>query len=304
MNVGSTPYSSAPRIYPKLPTNLYSTKPIRSTLASSGTIIDVTVGKNGEVLAGKKNGIITGSDKPVSVSEQQQKQQADMYEKIAVDKMMNIERQVTAHEQAHKAVAGQFAGPISYDYVTGPDGRKYIVGGDVPIYAPEGRSPEETVQIMERVKRAALAPADPSAQDVSVAAQAAQIQMAARAEISAKNAPMNEQKDYVTSFPLKGKITKISDYNPYSQPIEEPDEEVQTLEPEKKQRMGVLENLTKARRSQLNQASMDLASQATTTREQNDTMGPNLLSYENYKKLVQQQRNYSSKMYIILDVVA
>lgn len=303
MNVGSTPYSSVPRLYSKLATNPYSSKPIKSAIAS-GSIIDVTVGKNGEVSAGKKNGIITGSEKPLSVGDQQQKQRAEMYEKIAVDKMLNIERQVTSHEQAHKAVAGQFAGPISYDYVSGPDGKKYIVGGDVPIYAPEGRSPEETIQIMERVKRAALAPADPSAQDVSVAAQAAQIQMAARAEMSAQSAQMTEQKDYVTSFPLKGKITQISEYNPYSQPIEELDDEVQTLEPEKKQRMSVLENLTQARRSQLNQASMDLASQTTILREQNDTMGANLVSYEKYKNMVQHQRNYSSQMSIILDVVA
>ncbi|MGE5390045.1 MAG: putative metalloprotease CJM1_0395 family protein [Deltaproteobacteria bacterium] len=304
MNVGSTPYNHATSIYTKPAANAYNIKPVRSTLAYSGSVVDVTVGQDGKVPNEKKNVTNTGLEKPVSAAEQQQKKQAALNEKIAVGKMEKTEQQVTAHEQAHKAAAGQYAGPISYDYVTGPDGRRYVVSGDVPINAPQGKTPEETIQIMERVKRAALAPADPSAQDIAVAAQAAQMQQAARNEI-VKESNGDYQNNHFTSFPLKGEITRISDYNPYSQPLEEPDDEVQTLEPEQKERMGVLKTLTKARRSQINQASMDLARQTTIAQEDvNKNMGPNLVSYEKYKKLVQQQRNYSSHMFMILDVVA
>lgn len=98
------------------------------------------------------------------------------------------EREVIAHEAAHKSVGGQYAGAVSYSYVTGPDGRRYIAGGEVSISAPEGRTPEETVQIMEQVKRAALAPASPSPQDMKVAAAASAAQMRARAEMAKQGA--------------------------------------------------------------------------------------------------------------------
>lgn len=99
-----------------------------------------------------------------------------------------VEREVIAHEAAHKAVGGQFAGPVAYTYATAPDGTRYIVGGEVAISAPEGRTPEETIQIMEQVKRAALAPGSPSAQDIQVAAAAASAQMRARAEMARRDA--------------------------------------------------------------------------------------------------------------------
>lgn len=99
-----------------------------------------------------------------------------------------VEREVIAHEAAHKAVGGQFAGPVAYTYATAPDGTRYIVGGEVAISAPEGRTPEETIQIMEQVKRAALAPGSPSAQDIQVAAAAAAAQMRALAEMAKRDA--------------------------------------------------------------------------------------------------------------------
>jgi hypothetical protein len=58
----------------------------------------------------------------------------------------------------------------------------------VSISAPEGKTPEETIQIMEQVKRAALAPASPSPQDLRVAAAASAAQMRARAEIARQGA--------------------------------------------------------------------------------------------------------------------
>jgi hypothetical protein len=103
-------------------------------------------------------------------------------------KLKAIERDVIAHEAAHKAVGGQYAGPVSYTYATAPDGTRYIVGGEVSISAPEGRTPEETIRIMEQVKRAALAPGSPSPQDIQVAAAASAAQMRARAELAKQEA--------------------------------------------------------------------------------------------------------------------
>lgn len=102
----------------------------------------------------------------------------------SVEKLKAIERDVIAHEAAHKAVGGQYAGAVSYSYTTGPDGKRYITGGEVPISAPAGRTPEETIRIMERVQRAAIAAGAPSPQDISVASSAAALQAAARQELS------------------------------------------------------------------------------------------------------------------------
>jgi hypothetical protein len=44
--------------------------------------------------------------------------------------------------------------------------------GNAPIYAILGSTPEETIQLMEHVRRAALAPVNPTTQDLRIAASA------------------------------------------------------------------------------------------------------------------------------------
>lgn len=98
------------------------------------------------------------------------------------------DREVLAHEQAHMAVGGQYAGSMSLSYERGPDGRLYAVGGEVSIdTAPVPGDPQATIDKMEQVRRAALAPAEPSSQDRAVAAQAAQLIAQARAEMAASD---------------------------------------------------------------------------------------------------------------------
>ena len=99
----------------------------------------------------------------------------------------NIQNEVIAHENAHKAAAGEFGGAISYSYTEGPDGKSYITGGEVPIKLKEGSTPEETLRNMQKVQRAANAPAEPSGQDRQVAAKAAALASKARTEIINSN---------------------------------------------------------------------------------------------------------------------
>lgn len=94
------------------------------------------------------------------------------------------DREVRAHEQAHMAAGGQYAGAASYQYERGPDGVNYAVSGEVPIDTGRESTPQATIQKAQVVKRAALAPAEPSAQDRRVAAQAAQIESRARADLA------------------------------------------------------------------------------------------------------------------------
>ena len=92
--------------------------------------------------------------------------------------------EVRAHEQAHAAVGGQYAGSANFSYERGPDGVNYAVGGEVPIdVSVISGDPQATLEKMLVVQRAALAPAEPSSQDRRVAALAANQANQARAEI-------------------------------------------------------------------------------------------------------------------------
>ncbi|HEX9010202.1 MAG TPA: putative metalloprotease CJM1_0395 family protein [Holophagaceae bacterium] len=85
------------------------------------------------------------------------------------------DQRVRAHEAAHLTAAGGLArGGASYTYERGPDGNAYAVGGEVSIdTSPVPGNPAATLAKAQRIQAAALAPADPSSQDRSVAAAAA-----------------------------------------------------------------------------------------------------------------------------------
>ena len=94
------------------------------------------------------------------------------------------DREVRAHEAAHQAVGGQYAGSISYVYQRGPDGAQYAVGGEVSIdTSPIHGDAQATIEKMRTVRAAALAPAEPSSQDRAVAAEAMQLMLQARSEL-------------------------------------------------------------------------------------------------------------------------
>lgn len=108
-------------------------------------------------------------------------------EKQQVSKLQARDAEVRAHEAAHLAAAGgTAAGGASFTYQKGPDGKQYAIGGEVPIDMSKGSTPEATIAKMQQVKAAATAPANPSGQDMKVAATAAVIEMQARQELSEK----------------------------------------------------------------------------------------------------------------------
>ncbi|TNE61498.1 MAG: hypothetical protein EP335_16075 [Alphaproteobacteria bacterium] len=96
-------------------------------------------------------------------------------DKAEVSRLSARDREVRAHEAAHASAGQGFAGSPSFDYVRGPDGIPYAVGGHVQIDVREvPDNPSATIAKMEVVQRAALAPARPSGQDRAVAAAAAE----------------------------------------------------------------------------------------------------------------------------------
>lgn len=119
-----------------------------------------------------------------------QKKQVSEADAALLAKLQARDRQVRQHEMAHLAVSGGLAtSGASYTYQKGPDGVNYAVGGEVSIDTSPGRTPEDTIARARQIQAAALAPADPSGQDRSVAAQAQQMEIQARAELAAAAAP-------------------------------------------------------------------------------------------------------------------
>ena len=102
--------------------------------------------------------------------------------------------EVKAHEQAHMAAGGGLVqGAASYTYEKGPDGGMYAVGGEVKIDTSPAKDPDQTITKMQQVRRAALAPAQPSSTDRSVAAQASQIEARARSDKARETAKGDEE---------------------------------------------------------------------------------------------------------------
>jgi len=116
-------------------------------------------------------------------------------EQQEVEDLKQRDAEVRQHEQAHLMAGGQYAkGGASYTYKVGPDGKRYAVGGEVQLDAtPIADDPQATIRKMETIKRAALAPAEPSAQDYRAAAQAEQLEMKARQELTEQQAEKMQQ---------------------------------------------------------------------------------------------------------------
>lgn len=133
------------------------------------------------------------------VSEQEELKLEQEQQQIKELKARDTE--VRTHEQAHAAVGGQYAGSPSYEYQRGPDGTNYAVGGEVPIdVGVINGDPQATIDKMQTVRAAALAPAEPSGADRAIAADATQKMAAAQAELaSADDEDSSEDKSRVSA---------------------------------------------------------------------------------------------------------
>lgn len=137
--------------------------------ASSAPLVD-----GASVITAQEQGGSTANPLELTPEEQQ-----------VVRDLQRRDAEVRRHERAHAAAGGPVAGAPVYEFQRGPDGRFYAVNGEVRIdVSPEG-NPRATIAKMELVIRAALAPAQPSAQDRAVAAQAKQIIIEAEEQIAA-----------------------------------------------------------------------------------------------------------------------
>lgn len=127
-------------------------------------------------------------------SEQQgENEQQAQQEQQQLDQLKQRDREVRAHEAAHQGAAGALGGAAHYELKTGPDGKRYAVGGEVSIdISKVTGDPQATLAKANRIKSAALAPVDPSSQDRAVAAQATALAAQALKDINAERTQEND----------------------------------------------------------------------------------------------------------------
>lgn len=105
-------------------------------------------------------------------------------DKQVITQLQQRDNEVRAHEAAHIAAGGSaVSGGASFTYQEGPDGKLYAIGGEVPISVSPGSSPQDTISVARQIQAAALAPANPSPQDLKVASSAAMMESKARQEL-------------------------------------------------------------------------------------------------------------------------
>jgi hypothetical protein len=155
----------------------------------------------------QNDGIPEGNDKVTDEQSEQKQEQSQQQqsenratneleaeEQAIVRELQARDREVRAHEQAHAAVGGNLAGAPSLSFTTGPDGKRYAVSGEVSIsVGAVANNPQATIDKLEQVQRAALAPANPSSQDRKVASQAAASIGQARSELRSERLRESEE---------------------------------------------------------------------------------------------------------------
>ena len=105
-------------------------------------------------------------------------------ERAAVDRLRQRDSQVKQEEKAHAAAAGTSAGPITYTYTVGPDGRQYATGGSVSVRISNPSSdPAKLAEAASRLSTAANAAHNPSAADLAAARKGYQAAGAALEEL-------------------------------------------------------------------------------------------------------------------------
>ena len=156
--------------------------------------------ENSRSLAGRQDDPYSRRDLQPPLSDGPAQSRLSDEDKRVIEQLLRRDREVRAHEAAHVAAAGGLAGAPRFDTTIGPDGRRYVTGGEVPISMAPGGTPEETIARMTRVQQAALAPVSPSGQDMSVASRAARMVAAARLELARRDAEIERMDEGPDSF--------------------------------------------------------------------------------------------------------
>ncbi len=165
---------------------------------------------------------ISTYDDPANTSRSDSKKTSEPYQNLSsaelrlLEELRKTDQAIRRHEMAHIAAGGRYiTAGANYAYQRGPDGKNYAVAGEVHIdSSPVPGDPEATLRKMRQIKQAALAPADPSAQDRKVAAKAVTTASQALAELmlyqARQKAASDEQKAFVNPETVSDAYRKIT----------------------------------------------------------------------------------------------
>lgn len=149
------------------------------------------------------------SDESSEQSKQQQEQAQQLIENREIEELTQRDREVRAHEAAHASAGGALAGAPQLSFTTGPNGKRYAVAGEVAIdTSVVTNDPQATINKMAQVRKAALAPANPSQQDLKVASMASQLANQALVEL---NIQRNQEAGIESSTSIDNKDSKLFD---------------------------------------------------------------------------------------------
>ncbi len=156
--------------------------------------------------------IVTSETKKITQKATVELSQQDQQE---ISQLKQRDSEVKAHEQAHLSVAGGFAvGGASFTYQTGPNGIRYAVGGEVSIStSPVQGDPAATLKKADAIRRAALAPANPSTQDLKVAGRATSMAGKARVDLVKLSQELEQQKEEIKVTEKKDESSEGSQIN-------------------------------------------------------------------------------------------
>lgn len=157
---------------------------------------------------GQEQSSHTGSSQLTREDVSTQKDNTERIDQQEIGQLLKLKQrdtEVRAHEQAHLSAAGRFArGGASFTLQKGPDGTSYAIGGEVGIDVGKESTPEATIVKMQTIRRAALAPANPSAADRRIASQASVKEAQARQELVNKTQEELLQADISVDFEVDG----------------------------------------------------------------------------------------------------
>ncbi len=138
----------------------------------------------------------------------------DRIDKEIIGQLAKRDREVRSHEMAHATVGGSTTGSPSYSFEVGPDGKKYAVDGEVKVdLSIVAGDPKATIIKMQKVYDAALAPVNPSPQDIRVAASATQKILTAQSELLTQQRENSTQEADNENLPIDGKSRQIKDFS-------------------------------------------------------------------------------------------
>lgn len=157
-------------------THSASTTPFRSDTEKINTIFNMM---NNQDYA-YKNNVVSSNFEHVYTSPIEKKKEITLFENVLqsrlIEELTALKKQddtIKKHEQVHYSVARQYSELPTFQYQKGSDGNRYVVKGEVNFkMISSDDSPDAAIKKMQQIYLAALAPADPSTDDLTLAIQA------------------------------------------------------------------------------------------------------------------------------------